>query len=151
MLIPLPPQAQQENDTIDAKELALAIAAMASDKQGADIEILDVSGPLIIADYFVIVTARNTRHARAIARDIESQLKHSGLPRRNSAGTENDSPWVLLDFDEVVVHIFVRETRSFYDLEGLWADAPRLEFVPAGPPTTVRGAEDSLPDSIGRL
>lgn len=124
---------------------------MASEKQGADIEILDVSGPLIIADYFVIVTARNTRHARSIARDLETQLKHAGIPRRHTAGIDGDSPWVLLDFDEVVVHIFVGETRSFYDLEGLWADAPRLEFVPVAPSAGARRGEDSLPDSIGRL
>jgi ribosome-associated protein len=106
---------------------------------------------LVIADYFVIISARNTRHAHALSREIEFQLKKRGHRRRNAAGAEQDSPWVLLDFDEVVVHVFVAETRAFYDLEGLWADAPAVPFAPALQPARAeRRALGHLPDSIGR-
>jgi ribosome-associated protein len=92
---------------------------------------------LVIADYFVIISARNVRHAHALGREIEFRIKQAGRRRRNAAGAEQDSPWVLLDFDDVVVHLFVAETRMFYDLEGLWADAPAVPFTPALQP--VRG------------
>jgi ribosome-associated protein len=106
---------------------------------------------LVIADYFVIISARNTRHAHALGHEIEFQMKHRGQRRRNAAGAELDSPWVLLDFDQVVVHVFVAETRAFYDLEGLWADAPAVPFSPALEPARAdRRAMGRLPDSISR-
>lgn len=107
--------------------------------------ILDVSGPLVIADYFVIATARNPRHALALARELEFTAKQLGIPRRNTAGAQNETPWVLLDLDEIVVHIFQEQTRSFYDLEGLWADVPRVP-LPVGV-----GGTSGRPDSTGTL
>ncbi len=119
--------------TIESKELAREIAQIIVDKQGEDIEILDVSGPLVIADHFVIASARNARHARAIAGEVLRNMKRHGRFCRNNAGMDGEGSWVLLDFDDVVVHMFQAEARSFYDLEGLWADVPRLEFTPAEP------------------
>lgn len=93
-----------------------------------DIAVLDVSGPLAIVDYFVIATVRNTRQAQAIARELDLEVKHTrGRRKRNVGGLETeDSNWVLLDFDDVVVHLFLPEARAYYGLESLWADAPRL-------------------------
>jgi ribosome-associated protein len=92
----------------------------------------------VIADYFVITTARNPRQAMAIAREIEGSvkqgpLKESGLKLLNAAGMEGEGHWILLDLDLVVVHIFTAETRTLYDLENLWADAPRVPFTPRAP------------------
>lgn len=139
-----------------SEELARELAQLASDKQGEDIAILDVCGPLAITDYFVVVTARNGRHARALARSVDTSMKHKGLLRRNLAGLVGDSGWVLLDFNTVVVHVFAPDAREFYGLEDLWADVPRLDFTPAERPVTqddswLTGPQDSHPDSIGNL
>jgi ribosome-associated protein len=76
----------------------------------------------------VIVTARNDRHAQAIARELLRAGKAAGQRRWHAAGLEGESGWVLLDFDEVVVHVFVAERRDFYALEALWSDVPRVPF-----------------------
>ena len=135
--------------------MAQHIAQLIHEKQGEDIVILDVSGPLVIADHFIIATARNSRHARAIAQGVESAMKQQGLLRRSTAGMEGESNWVLLDFDEVVVQIFQPDARSFYDLEGLWGDVPRIPFEPSGEPETASGdlspSWESFPDSTGTL
>ncbi len=114
----------------DPKELALVLAGLLDHKKGADIAILDVSGPLVIADYFVIATANNPRHAKALGVELDTTMKRAGLLRRNAAGMDGGNSWVLLDFDDVVVHIFIPESRAFYALESLWADVPTLPFVP---------------------
>ncbi len=115
---------------ISPKELALRIADIIDERQGMDVSILDVTGPLVIADYFVVATVRNDRHGVALARELIGTLKGDGVPRRNAAGMDGETGWVLLDFDEVVVHLFVDESRDFYDLENLWSDAPRVDFTP---------------------
>lgn len=131
-----------------ARDLALALADLIDQKQGKDIVILDVSGPLVIADYFVIASARNARHAQAIGTEVTLALKAQGRPRRGAAGTEGENHWVLVDFDEVVVHVFEDEARTFYDLESLWADVPRIPFTPTPRPQPV---EEPGPDSIEPL
>lgn len=119
-----------EAQTIQAIEFAQDLAQIAHAKQGTDIVLLDVVKSLGIADYFVIVTAKNTRHAQAIAVEMQQEMKHRGHPRLHAAGVGAENRWVLLDFGEVVVHVFLDETRSFYALEDLWADAPRVAFTP---------------------
>jgi len=133
------PQSQQDYQGLGPKELALALAELLDGRQATDIAILDVSGPLVIADYFVIATARNPRHASGLAQEIDFALKRGGRLRRNLAGTDGETNWALLDFDDVVVHIFVAEAREFYALDQLWADVPRVEFIP--------GEHDAAPTS----
>ncbi len=89
-----------------------------------------MSGPLAIADWFVIATARNPRHAQAIARELLKAAKASGSVNHRISGLEDEGGWILLDLDWVVVHIFVAEKRAFYDLESLWSDATRVTFTP---------------------
>lgn len=117
------------------------IAAALGGLQVEDLQILDVSRPLAIVDYFVIGTVRNTRQAQTIARALDQEVKGlRGRRRRNTGGMESpDSNWVLLDFDDVVVHLFLPEARQYYGLESLWADAPRLP-VPA--PRELRTAAE---------
>lgn len=92
--------------------------------------ILDVSGPLAIADWFVIATAKNARHAQAMAREILKAAKAGGSTQHRISGLEDEGGWILIDLDWVVVHLLVTEKRVFYDLESLWSDAPRLAFTP---------------------
>jgi ribosome-associated protein len=134
---------QAKETEIDTRTVALELADEVAMQQGEDIVILDVSGPLVIADYFVIATARNHRHAVSIARELERSWKARGERRIHTSGTEGESPWILLDFDVVVVHVFEEEARGFYALEALWGDAPRVEYTP---PEVVPSAATPVPD-----
>jgi len=78
-------------------------------------------------------------------------MKQSGRLRRNMAGIEGDSNWVLLDFNEVVLHVFQTDARAFYDLENLWADVPRVPFEPSETSRDTSGEWESIPDSTGTL
>ncbi|MEM7138723.1 MAG: ribosome silencing factor [Myxococcota bacterium] len=110
------------------RELALKIAEAALDKKAARIEIIDVRGKVDYTDYVVIMSGRSDRQVAAIARGIEGDMKQKHNAR--CAGVEGlpQGNWVLLDFGDVVVHIFHQETRGYYDLDALWLDADRVEF-----------------------
>ena len=91
-----------------------------------------------------------------MARTLNLTMKHQGVLRRNVAGLEGESGWVLLDFNTVVVHVFSPEAREFYGLENLWADVPRIEFTPAEGQVQPEDGwlpepGDSYPDSIGNV
>jgi len=122
------------------RDLALQIAQRLDEKQAKDIVVLDVSGPLVIADYFVVATVQSTRQGQALAKELDLEHKAlRGRRRRNTGGLETEeSNWVLLDFDDIVVHLFLPEARAYYGLETLWADVPRLPFTPAKRAATVR-------------
>lgn len=103
---------------------ALQVAARAADaKSGEDLVALDVSGPLPLVDVFLIVTGRNERNVAAIADEIEDQLLEAGVKRLRREGRE-ESRWILLDFGDLVVHVFHEQERMFYGLERLWKDCP---------------------------
>lgn len=134
--------------------MVLRIAELLDEKQAKEITILDVSGPLVIADYFVVATVQSTRQGQSLAKDLDLTHKQErGAKRRNTGGLESeDSNWVLLDFDDIVVHLFTPEARAYYGLETLWADVPRLPFTPSAKPA-VRHGEVRQPtlDGFGAL
>lgn len=107
-----------------AAELAKRAATIALDKLAEDIVVLDLRGRSPLTDYFVIATAASTIHAQAIAEELALVLKREGERMHHAEGTENGL-WILLDYFNVVVHIFCGETRQFFGLERLWGDAPR--------------------------
>jgi ribosome-associated protein len=144
-LRPAKPSVAPRPDLTDSRAFALEVAQFLHDRQAEEITLLDISGPLVIADYFVIASARNSRHAQAMANELTFVMKQQGRLRRNAAGTEGASHWVLVDFDDVVVHLFEADSRAFYDLEGLWADAPRVPFEPADRPAPAVGAWSASP------
>lgn len=100
------------------------VAARAADaKQGDDIVALDVSGPLPLTDVFLLVTGRNERNVQSIAGEVEDRMIEAGAkPLRREGRAEGR--WILLDFGDVVVHVFHEEERLFYSLERLWKDCP---------------------------
>jgi ribosome-associated protein len=112
-----------------ARATAAAIAAAAIEKKAVALEILDVAGKVDYADFLVIMTGRSDRHAQALAQGIEEALRPKGVRPVAIEGLPNGR-WVLLDFGDVVVHVFQDEARQLYDIEGLWLDARRLP-VPA--------------------
>ena len=102
---------------------AAKFAARIADKKKADyIKILDVSKRLVITDYFVIIGAANTRLTERIARDIETGMKKHGLHPIHIEG-KGEGNWILMDYDDFVIHIFTEEYRLYYDLERLWRDS----------------------------
>ena len=106
----------------------LNIAANAADaKGGEDLVALDVSEPLPLVDTFLIVTGRNERNVAAIADEIEDKMIEAGYKRLRREGRA-ESRWVLLDFGDLVAHIFHQEERAFYALERLWKDCPTVPF-----------------------
>ncbi|MFD1339241.1 ribosome silencing factor [Microbacterium lemovicicum] len=108
----------------DQSREMLAIAAAAADaKGGEDLVALDVSGPLPLVDIFLIVTGRSERNVAAIADEIEDQLNAAGHKRLRREG-RSEARWVLLDFGDLVVHVFHEEERMYYGLERLWKDCP---------------------------
>jgi ribosome-associated protein len=109
-------------------------AQAAASKKGDDIVIMDVGAVLVITDSFVITSAPNDRLVRTIAEEVERRIKEAGGPAPLRVEGLREAEWVLLDYGDFVVHVFLEETRRFYDLERLWADAPRVEWeetVPA--------------------
>ncbi len=104
----------------DALEAARAAVEVASDYQAADIVLLDVRGVASFADYLVIMSADNPRQLQTLSEELDYALDHNGWPLHHREGTIA-SGWVLLDFTEVVVHIFSKEQRAFYRLEQLWS------------------------------
>ncbi len=139
--------------TTTSEEFARELAQNAADKQGTEIVILDVSTALAITDFFVIITARNTRHAQALARALDVGMKQKGILRRNVAGMNGDSGWVLLDFETVVVHVFSSEAREYWQLAELRSDVPKLDFTAVETEVVEEEGwfstpEDLSPDSI---
>jgi ribosome-associated protein len=92
--------------------------------------LLDVSGLIVLTDVFIIASGTSRRHVITLAEETEMQLKGQDRRPLRREGME-DGSWVLLDYGDVVVHVFDEDTRAYYDLERLWADAPRLSFEPA--------------------
>lgn len=107
-----------------SQEIAEEAIKIAEDKKGKEIILLDLKGVSIIADYFIVCNGESSVHMRSIAQEIEKRFKERGIKLFNPQSSWN-SYWILLDFGTVVIHIFSKEAREFYQLERLWADAPK--------------------------
>jgi ribosome-associated protein len=121
--------------TESARQTATAIAMAALDKKAVALEILDVAGKVDYADFLVVMTGRSDRHTQALAQGIEEALKKKGVRPVALEGLHHGA-WVLMDFGDVVVHVFQDEARQLYDIEGLWLDARRLPVPVETPPST---------------
>jgi ribosome-associated protein len=106
------------------------IAVAADAKAGRDVVILDVAGILTFCDAFVIVSATNTRLVGAIVEDVEAQVAAAIDIRPSAVEGLDVRRWVLMDYGDVVVHVFLDEEREYYRLERLYGDAPRVPFTP---------------------
>lgn len=120
--------------TSRALDLARLAARAADSKQGEDIVALDVSEPLPLTDVFVLVTGRNERNVQAIAGEVEEQLNGAGVKTLRREGRA-EGRWVLIDFGDVIVHVFHEEERLFYSLERLWKDCPAVPLELGHPAT----------------
>lgn len=124
-------QSIEEDSKIDPKTMALDAARAAQDKKGQNLTIIDLQGRSSYADMLVIATAYSDRQTQAIADSVQDVLRveHGLRPMHR----EGQGPWILLDYGDIVVHVFHEDARAFYALDQLWADAPRVE-VPAPVP-----------------
>jgi ribosome-associated protein len=111
---------------LQPKKIALLARDAASDKKAEDPIILDLAKLTDIAHYFVITHGNSERQVRAIADHVVGTLKEHKIPVWHLEGMD-DGKWVLIDFGMIIVHVFYREIREFYNLERLWGDAPRIE------------------------
>ena len=111
-----------EKSSIDIARIA-SVAAL--DKKAEDLVILDVRTISSFTDCFVIMSGRSTRHVQGLADAVDSAMSKKRMREATTEGLQ-EGHWVLLDYGDIVVHIFYKEDRDFYDLEGLWHDAPRV-------------------------
>lgn len=121
------PKTQEKKILDKAKDFALAAAKVAVERHCSDIVVLDLSGKSPATDYFVIATGTSDRQMRTVADEISQAAKKVHFQRFGRAGYEQ-ARWILLDYVDVVVHIFDSEYRDYYDLELLWGDAERLNI-----------------------
>jgi len=113
---------------LDTQALAERVAELATQAKGTDVVALRVLELVQYTDWFVIVSGRSDRHVGSIRQHIQDGLRDSGVRPLSVEGTEHNQ-WVLLDYGEVVVHVFYEPVREFYELERLWSEAPRLTLT----------------------
>ncbi len=113
---------------MDVREKAICFAKALSDKKATDIEVLDIGGLTIIADYFIICSASSNLQAQALADALIEKAEAEGETLLRVEGLR-EGAWVLLDFGSIVVHIFKKDIREFYGLERLWGDAERVPLA----------------------
>ena len=107
------------------KDLAILAADSADDKKAEDIQVLEVKELTIIADYFVICSGKSEIQVQAIAQGIEEDLSEKDIEPKKVAGA-NEGRWILLDYADVIVHVFHKKERDYYEIERLWADAEKI-------------------------
>lgn len=112
---------------MENKALSLEVFKILDDKKGYDIKVLDVKELTSIADYFIIATGTSTKHASSLAESVEETLSGMGYEPAHKEG-HRTGDWILLDYLDVIVHVFTNETREFYKLEKMWKDAEILDI-----------------------
>ena len=116
--------------------LVLAAARGAAALQASDLVVLDVGDVIGITDWFLIASSSNVRQVRRVAEEVEAAVKDAGGDGPTRIEGLEDAKWILMDFGVFVVHVFHDDTRSFYDIERLWSDVPRVRFDVDGQPIT---------------
>jgi len=115
-----------------ARELALAAARVAEETRGSDVRVLDLRGLTDVFDYFVVATGSSRRQMHAMADEIEKTVKQDLRDRKRGSEGYEEGRWIVLDYGDVMVHLFDAESREYWDLEHLWSDAKRVPVPAAG-------------------
>lgn len=108
------------------KEMAQLACKALEDKKGQDIKIIDIHEVSVIADYFIIASGSNQNQVQAMVDHVDEQLGRAGYEAKQIEGTKNSS-WILMDYGDLIIHIFDEENRLFYDLERIWRDGKILD------------------------
>ena len=109
-----------------AREMASVACRALEDKKGEDIRVIDISEISVLADYFVIASGSNQNQVQAMVDNVDETLGRAGFEAKQIEGTRNSS-WVLMDYGDMIVHVFDEENRLFYDLERIWRDGKVLD------------------------
>ncbi len=112
--------------SINSKELAKLACKALSEKKAEDIQVIDISGISVMADYFVIANGSNQNQIQAMCDAVEETLYKEGIPPKQIEGNRNSS-WILMDYGDIIVHVFSKEDRLFYDLERIWGDGKFID------------------------
>lgn len=112
---------------MNAKDMAKLAYQALDDKKGHDIQIIDISDISIMGDYFIIADGSSRNHVQALGDNVEESFHEAGLALSHREGYSNTG-WILLDYYDIIVHIFSEEERSFYDLEHIWRDGRRISI-----------------------
>ncbi len=124
------PLAKSLGKEISDREIAIEVAKFLDSKRAEEVVVLDVSRLLPITSYFVLCTGSSSRTLEALTDEIDRLLRTSSLAKLGKE-SDSESRWICLDYSDVVVHLFTREARGFYDLDHLWGDSPRVDFPSA--------------------
>lgn len=111
----------------NSKEMVKTAVAALQDKKGEDIRVIDISGVTVIADYFIIASGSNPNQVQALTDNVEEQMYKEGYDDPRVEGY-NTASWVLLDYNDVIVHVFSKDDRLFYDLERIWRDGKEINI-----------------------
>ena len=114
------------NENLTSREIALVAIEALEDKKGEDIRIIDISEVSILADYFIIASGNNRNQVQALCDNVEEKLGRMGVVQKQIEGYDNGN-WILVDYRDIVIHIFDKENRLFYDLERIWRDGKFIE------------------------
>lgn len=114
------------SEKFTSKEIALAAVEALEDKKGEDIKVIDISEISILADYFIIASGNNRNQVQALCDNVEEDLGKMGITQKQCEGYDNGN-WILVDYKDIVIHIFDKENRLFYDLERIWRDGKLIE------------------------
>ena len=111
-----------------SKEMVKLAYAALDEKKAEDIRIIDIAGVSVLADYFIICNGSNESQVRALVDNVEEALEKAGYPLKQTEGHGLGS-WVLMDLGDIIVHVFDRENRLFYDLERIWVDGKQIDVA----------------------
>lgn len=112
---------------MESKVKANSIATLLDDKLATDIVLLDMEGISLLADYYIVATGKSTRQNKALQGYIEESMTKEGMEPLQIEG-QRSGEWILLDYGDVIIHLFTQEQRNYYDIERLWKDAPKIEI-----------------------
>ena len=138
----------KDDNDLNSTDMARLAAGAALDKKALDPLVLDLRGISSVAEFFVILTGTSDRHAMAVAGNVMDAFKALGIKPLGEEGAK-DGKWILLDFGEIVVHVFLESVREYYDIERLWIDAPRLDLEEPGADGSKDGSNEKGSDGKG--
>ena len=112
---------------MDSKEKMLIAYKALDEKKGEDIKVIDISDVSVMADYFVIATASSPNQVQAMTDNVEEKMHKAGIAMKQMEGNKSSS-WILMDYTDVIIHVFDKENRLFYDLERIWKDGKIVDM-----------------------
>ena len=114
---------------MEQKAVLEAIVIALDSKRAEDIQVIGVKNLTILGDYFVIANGTSTTHTKTLADEVEYQMTKLGIEPLHREGRGNGSNWIVLDYNDIIIHVFYKETRAFYQLERLWADGEKMDVT----------------------